>query len=142
MTDLQSLISRLESAKEGSAELDLEIWNAVSPDAPWRFCDRPNEVITCDRYGAGATSNPIVSLDQFSRSLDAALTLVPLGYSYTVSSFPENKDWDSRTPYASACVWVPGKHEIPVSVSGEVATAPIALCLACLKASIAQQEGI
>lgn len=89
---LSDLIAWIEAASEGSAELDLEIWRAKSGE-DWRWLDREREIITCDRYGAGAASNPVVSLDEFSRSLGAALTLLPEEWRLETLS-----EWRSTTP--------------------------------------------
>lgn len=128
MTDLSSLIARLEQAESGSRELDLEIWNAVSKDAPWRFWREENETITCDRYGPDAVGNPILSLDQFSRSLDAAITLVPDGFSIQAHLFPGHPVLGMN--------W-----EVGHGSSGRHATsAALALVIAALKARSRAQE--
>lgn len=118
------LIAKLEAATEGSREFDLAIWNAVSKDPPWRFLDERNETITCDRYGPGAAGNPVVSLDRFTRSIAAALTLVPPGWQWEVRSIPT----DEGINHSAEVNWKPEGRQY-----GQ--TPAIALCIAALRAT-------
>ena len=61
MTDLETLIARLEAATEGSRELDGEIYSAMSGKA-----------------------TGLNNADDYTTSIDAALTLVPEGYDWDV----------------------------------------------------------
>ncbi len=88
---LLALAERCEREWE-SIYLDLDIWNAVSKSAPWRFVAKSRATITCDRYGKDAIGNPVVSLDAFSSSLDAAVTLEPAdAQEVCVRKYPNGK---------------------------------------------------
>jgi hypothetical protein len=117
---LSALIALLEESKEGSHVLDLEIWNAIS-DHVWRWHDEDQEWITCSKYGPGAVGNPVVSLDKFSRSLDAAITLVPPGFAWTITAQNVEGEMEYRA-------------QIDYAKPSYAATAPLALVIAALKA--------
>lgn len=76
---LIALIARVESASGPDRELDLMVLRAHGGNG-WYWLDRERETITRDKYGRGALGNPACSLDHYTASLDAAVTLVPEGY--------------------------------------------------------------
>lgn len=124
MTNFDALIARLEVATEGSAGLDAEIAEVVgwkhnaspNPNNPWHW-KAPD--------GQGYVHPPF-----FSRSLDAALTLVPEGW--TVARINENDDktWacELREGYLTSYT-----HVVFGGEKHKDATAALALCIAALK---------
>lgn len=127
----QDLIQRLESATEPSRDLDLEILNAVSADV-WYWLDRDSETITCDRYGPGAPGNPVCGLENYSGSIDDAMTLLgPPGYPlWTVTL--RGRSHGQRGMTWTAEVTVPSSEFRGFS-SAEPA---LALCAAALRARV------
>lgn len=99
MTDL---LTRLEQATEGSEELDVAIGRE------W--------------YGYGP-EDPLWHMMPFSRSLDAALTLVPDDAYY----------WCVRTEELGHSAHITA-HLSATTKSGVVATPALALCIAALRA--------
>jgi hypothetical protein len=94
-SDLQALLSRLETATEGSRELDCLIapivgWYRITPSEAKRTGHgskahggwvQPNDVrdgkpMFCQLHGTDVYRDP----PEFSRSVDAALSLVPEGW--------------------------------------------------------------
>jgi hypothetical protein len=137
MTDL---LKDLEGAAEGSPELDLALWCAVS-GAAWRWLDEDREIITCDRYGPGAAGNPIVSLDAFTRNAEAALQLIPDGwrarmdYSQTAAAVLIYEPWDMEEPSVIPTAQVLQAEPIKTAAS-ILASAPslaLALSIAALR---------
>jgi len=124
----RDLIRRLESAKEGSRELDIEIWDnveawPVSPDnSEWRIIPSGNN--TC----LASTVAP-----PYTTSIDAALTLVPEGYSYSLGA-PDWSSTDNDGPPSSPA-WAnlfKGRSGGWNTANG--VTPALALCIASLKA--------
>jgi len=122
MPDFTDLIARLETATEGSRELDAEIVRAVDPDA--FFADDgsfESAVYDCiNRYPP-----------HYTTSLDAALTLVPEGWGWSVD-------------YANACMLstLGGDGHVDylhTTYAREAATPALALVIAALKARQAGQ---
>ena len=123
MPDLKSLIAELEAAKEGSRELDEKIalssgWtvredsygdNITEPLETWEVWEHPDFSLPEGNY----YQDP----PPYTTSLDAALTLVPEGWSWQLSS--------------NECELTHEKHE-HIWVSVPIAT--LALCIAALKA--------
>jgi hypothetical protein len=125
------LVKQLQTGDVGAA-LDLAIWNMVSDDR-WFFYDEVNELITTDRFGPEALGNPHVSLDQFSRSLDAAIGLVNL-------VAPEWTAWEiksrgAKTRFmAELSKLVENDHEV-FCEGYSFGTPAAAVCAALLKAT-------
>lgn len=101
MSDIRAVIARLEAATEGSRELDGDIYEALgyrvkrSPDVPkgWRH--------RTTRAWAFLRDSRWESIRHLTTSLDAALTLVPEGYSWEIAHSPYGNAsratvWDSR----------------------------------------------
>lgn len=81
-SSLLDLAGRVERLTGPCRETDLAIMQAISGH-PWRWADsrtfEPQTVITWDQYSEGAPGNPFYTLEAFTESLDAAMTLVPEG---------------------------------------------------------------
>lgn len=117
MTEIKSLIERLEKAPGPSRELDKEIaescgWERNEDDF-WRHKDR--------YWAREAFDYP----PNFTSSIDAALTLVPQKYDWYLHMIDE---------VYNACVGPIGTFSGTSSVIG--ATPAIALCIAALRARI------
>jgi hypothetical protein len=128
---IEELIARLEKATGPDRELDAEIhWflHGHKSDA--------EGLAAYKRLGAAAAVYDELALQsnwraydrsfvpRFTESIDAALTLVPEGYSFDVVMQP----WRSSTPKCSANVWS------GLSFNAMAETPAIALCIAALKA--------
>ena len=119
MTDL---ITRLEQAAEGSRELDAEIAEATG------WCFVPADTMSEDKWLPPDWNDP----PAFSTSLDAALTLVPEGYSlHRIDQYHD--------PHHPAWGW--GAHLRPfkdrekgMAVGESRSSAALALCIAALRA--------
>lgn len=107
---MDELIAKLEAAKEGSRELDAEIFEAWSGKSAYHDA----------RGFSGATVRKMIQgLPAYTTSIDAALTLVPDGLFYEL-----------RSQYRTACIRKRGR----VTDSAKAATIPLALCIAALRA--------
>ena len=119
------LIARLEQAEVGSRELD----RAVALALGWAIKRWPN--------GQGEDwrriDGTLVLNTNFSTSLDAALTLVPTGWHWTVY----DTDGLGRG-YACAQVEPPEYSYEPISA--DAVTPALALCIACLRARLAAEQ--
>ena len=109
-THLRELIEQLESAESGSRELDAAIQRAMGPDFPLHFS------------GVGVCN-------AFTTSLDAALTLVPEGWSWSLGEMRgigKFRGWlnDHNTPDGLAV-----RH-----IDADATTPALALCIAALRA--------
>lgn len=114
---MTNLISRLESASDGSRELDLAV--AMATGQSLAESDYPTYAYHGDKavweWSTGETPH-------YTTSLDAALTLVPEGYVSVSAAINERGQSSMRIgkPY----------------VSGNAATPALALCIAALKARL------
>lgn len=119
MTDLDDLIARLEAATEGSDELDREI--ATACGIAW----------SPDEDGNFGGYNILPRRCKFSRSLDAALTLVPEGWEWFIGG-ATFKHTDGS---GEAQLFGHESEERKDEAYLIVAKAPaLALCIAALKA--------
>jgi hypothetical protein len=126
MTDLATLIAKLEAAEAGSRELDAEIVMALRgkiPDAISTPNLYPNTLLyRNDEIAPGALE--WVNVPGYTASIDAALTLVPEGWV-----------WKCQDKPAVACVadskWA--QKEI-YQLKGISSTPALALCIAALRA--------
>lgn len=129
MTALADLIAKLEAAKEGSADLTADIYEAVgcevirSPRAPngiaWKYRGRGPSGRVAERWE---------SMEDLTTSLVAALTLVPEGWLFVL-----NQVFCGNGSFTTAELF-DGEHEI---ATGESVKPPLALCIAALKARAA-----
>lgn len=120
-----NLIERIEGAEGPSRELDAEIFIAVCwPD--WRIqtdCEKFPEQVQSGRIqepnGCGWRNAPA-----YTASLDAAMSLVPEGWHWTVNDFGD---------HASAYL-INAAHEMARPHKQFQATPALALCAAALRA--------
>ena len=130
--DLGELIARLEAA----VGPDRELADAVLLACGWVKHKNPvwNHLDRCDwlsppprqrLWSSSRRPNP-------TASIDAALTLVPEGFAWMVRGSGAD---DIAHPFFVAYVTIPG-HDVASRVG---ATAPLALCIAALKARAAEQ---
>jgi hypothetical protein len=124
---LLDLAERAKLLTESCREMDLAIMQAISGH-PWRWADsrtfEPQTVITWDQYGEGAAGNPFYTLEEFTASLDAAMTLVPEGLPILVRDGYDDAPGDKR-PYA---------HIMTEIGEGYAATKTLAIVVASLRA--------
>ena len=132
----EALALRCEQATRPDRELDLAIWRAVTGE-PWCWhVDFPAQtVITWDRYGVEAAGNPIVSLDELTASLDAALTLVPEGMRPSVGQNVHHGYWHA---FVQSIV-----DSTPHQLGGAVSntSGALALCAAAIRARAQMERG-
>ncbi len=136
MTDratLEALLARVLEGDKPDRELDAEIWIASERGAsdlaapPWRYLGGGCWNDDSEPYGHNKVYAP-----PYTASLEAALTLVPEGWYWSVSGVV-NKEYHARI--------------VPPTVSrktfmgywSEAKTAPRALIAACLKARMEAQ---
>ena len=115
------LIAQLEAASEGNVALDYDIYRAVNDYArQW-----------LDNYPPGG-------LPQFTRSLDAAVTLVPEGYDYGFSYSKQHglEAWVQRPFHQGECF----QGYAPEGDNSDKTRAK-ALCMAALKAKFHVEPG-
>lgn len=125
MTDLPSLIHRLESAQEGSRELDWEIW-AFDKDAVKR---------SDDEWLALCASREN-SVPFFSTSIDSALTLLPAWMSFELTQSAADP---KRTALKRCRLWDWRRGPLMSDPNNEWksegrAPLPVHVCIAALKA--------
>jgi hypothetical protein len=123
MTDLASLIERIEQAEGPSVELNHEIAAAVG----WRAV--PNPTAAGGLVGKWWTPDQRMSeLPPFTHSLDAAMTLVPEGALWTLEPDTAWVRWIDHDHPA-------GVNEAQAGYNGREGKATaLALCAAALKA--------
>src|SRR6185312_14571589 len=137
MTDLTSLIRDLEAAKEGSRELDIQIDRLVRPHEYVPTTLRPGDLSPPPGFGCDALSLDLHSAPLYTRSVDAALTLVPArgddGLLWRI--FLEQK------PLHSGPSWIAIVREHAKDGGDAIGyTAPLAICTAALKARSASRD--
>lgn len=115
MTDIDNLIRDLEAASEGSRELDVRVQESLAQE------------IHPDVHAIKILHGPYIP--HCTTSLDAALTLVPEGWVWSVLI---DYELPGRARLYNA---VPGGiHDPPVRVYTDAATPTLALCIASLRA--------
>ena len=119
MPDIRAAIEALEKATEGSEKLD---------------------VMICRALHGYAADEPLWHVLPYTRSLDAALTLVPAGWAWFVEQIGK--------PYSEgrARLWIPSARTQGLqteNINVDCATPALALCLAALRAreSAIEPEG-
>ena len=124
MTDL---ITRLETAAEGSRELDAHI-HARQLGGEFKHFTGGGALIVVNGLQHGVAESV---LPHYTTSLDAALTLVPEGWAWMVQSIPYH--WQAHT----ADLWIPSQYSKGLEVEKmrvDAATPALALCIAALRA--------
>jgi hypothetical protein len=108
---MDELIAKLEGAVGGTTRLDYDIYRVVTPEAAgW-----------LDDYPPGA-------LPRYTTSLDAALSLVPDGWGYTLSLTARGNH---------PLVKLYRSHPVNAMQIVEGRTMPVTLCIAAMKARAA-----
>ncbi len=116
MTD-DELIAALEKATGPDRWLDFEIWCAMTKPSGFPALSEPKE----NRKRWFETWKNTDAIPLYSASIDAALTLVPEGWSWRAGNLPSGKGFaDLGTQASLQCI--------------EGATPAISLCIAALKA--------
>lgn len=148
MNNLQSLIERLEKALGPDRELDAEIWaldNAIQSSLEFgheSYSGANREWVRAGSIGAWMDEIPT-----YTASLDAAVGLVPEGmggHDLDLSRSIRGKGewehytlWQARLSMESA---TDDPDELAGQYSGFANTAPLALCIAALKARASEES--
>lgn len=137
--ELRALAERYAAATEGSEELDRMIADLVLERLPdVRLAGSPIS-LACYRYPDGTQGTEL----RFSRAIDAALTLVPAGWTWRVSNRAPQPFagrayiHNGELIYSGYGMSKNAKHRSEEVVAP---TAPLALCAASLRALAAEAE--
>jgi hypothetical protein len=141
------LIAKLETATEGSRELDGEIALAVVrenyPDA--HFVDEESKDVI--QVMPGMTAGASSELPRYTTSLDAALLLVPEEFGWLVRSQHDGLPFANCShPYSTNNIWIVNGENVSLPPEDQghnharAQTPAIALCIAALKARAAQDK--
>lgn len=119
---MKELIAKLEQATEGSRELDYAIRAALDPHG--RYLTKWEEQAAAARFTA---------------SLDAALTLVPEGWSGRIYLSGTAALWRGAPDLGAVCRSLarnetPREPELKITGSADSGSPALALCIAALKA--------
>lgn len=122
-----ALIAALQKATVGSREIDADILRSLAPDVKIAlYCIGDEEPICF--HGEPFVENR-GEVPTYTTSIDAALALVPDGWNRRLSE-SDNHNW-----------WVELREGFETSynrvIHAEARTAPLALCIAALKARLA-----
>jgi len=132
MGDLLELAKRCEQASGPERELDGAIWCAVNG---YDFLGWDGAGVMWRKRGHDRSHYPADRVRIFTASLDAALTLVPEGW-------PWSLDATQRPPYREcgrADIFAPGGGLKPTDVMDVYAATPaLAICAAALRARAAK----
>ena len=135
---LHELERRLGEATGPSRELDAEIWLLVTPGATRKATpvNHPKGAYVIDE--TREASGRLIIIPSYTSSLDAALTLVPEGYKWQVSnravSPHTGRAWINNGELQLAGVGGMSRNPKYRGHETTAATAPIALCIAALRA--------
>lgn len=129
MTDFTALIEKLEKAEEGSRELNAEIFWLIDNDNAQRVYwnaafGMPRKIVGPMPKGLGRLAVECHA-PAYTTSLDAALTLVPEGWVWSVHKY-------SGAPPACEGDVARDMHSLTTNAAGH--TPALALCIAALKA--------
>jgi hypothetical protein len=131
MTPTQSLIAKMSDATEGSRELDAEIWLSVTPH---EIRDYDGTTTLKNRYVEVAgewfcwLDNLREKVPACTTSLDAAVSLIPEGWAWDITSSGD------------ACLTLPGngflsdRGDAEKWGDGKTPTPTLAICIAALRA--------
>ena len=89
MSDLSSLIERIEAATAGDRELDAEIWLACTPGATrdkWSYIHKATGR-ECTVDETRDATDRLIIVPSYTTSIDAALTLLPEGWWLTLDRY-------------------------------------------------------
>lgn len=127
---MDTLIAELETATEGSRELDSEVAQAFG----WRFCEKVLTYKGVDRCWFDPDSKPYISVDPplFTQSLDVALSSIPEGHG------PSEITWRPK-PRAVVVRYRTQTDEDGDFFAGVAHTSALALCIAALRARQAME---
>lgn len=132
--DLIALAARVEQAQGPDRALDADITLVMHPElslAPWERITYPSGGASVFADRSDPDDLNVVSPPRFTASLDAATTLVPEGWRWSV-------DYTQRAPYRDcgrADLYAPGSGYKPADVSDIYAATPaLALTAAALRA--------
>lgn len=128
---MKDLIAELERATGPDRELDAKIWLAVTPGATRQSApvNHPKGAYVIDETRDG--SGRLIIVSPYTSSLDAAMTLVPEGYSAHLFKQFAAKEIAKPTARLFKHYAVDGDGDIDET---EGATLAIAICLVALKA--------
>ena len=113
----ERLVALLEQASEGAAWLDQMIWRWDCDDFRRRGGTDAQWLDLC-----AARANKI---PKFTRSLDAAVTLVPEGFAWSAQSSQQ---------FPGQAWLYPPNNIADIEFQADAASAPLALCIASLRA--------
>jgi hypothetical protein len=125
---MQQIIERLKAAHFPDRELDADIWLAVTPGATRKKSTVKSSTGAWPDYEIDETrdaSHRLILVPAYTASFDAAVALVPEGWSYRVSE-NEKRNWGQVTLGRS--------YPTNANVAQEAVTPILALCIAALKA--------
>ena len=135
MSDLASLIARLEAAEGPSRELDAEIAAlcVIGPSQDvWAEPDSPGMVRV---LGCGSISSQSVRARRYTASLDSALSLVPEGVWTTIDHyFMSDERPDIWRVWLKRPIGFDGKRPKIIEYFSKAPTPALALTAAALKA--------
>lgn len=117
------LIRKLEEASEGSRELDAQILQYIDPK---------NEKKDWFADGKTGEPTPLPGSPYYTTSIDAAFTLVPEGYTGSVT-FGQSTSSSNIQFHESAELWNGEHGESCQEIYSKAATPALALCIAALK---------
>lgn len=131
MSSLLEVAERCEKATEGDRDLDIDILRALS-GKHWLWHPGAGKiVVTWPQYGCGAPGNPICSLEEFTTSIDDAMTLIPEGMALRKEWLPAGS-WPARC-YIHKDQSMP-LHDADFSFRSLGETEALAVCAAALRA--------
>jgi hypothetical protein len=128
MTDIADLIARLEAATEGSHELDGRVYCGVN-GLVFRSVSSRGFHFEPDAHGTHTHVTPT----PFTRSIDAALTLVPEGWYWSINT-SATADAAAASCFFASVRGRAAKGRDPEGFCRHGATPALALCVAALKA--------
>lgn len=136
----EQLIELLQRAEEGSPALDREImiadgWTPDDGSQPVAMWKAP----AGRRFPYGAATGGVVGMQHeypYTRSLDAAVTLVPERWQWGIGTHPWNEIFNPGGAQAYCTKLAPGQSDRVVDgyTHADARTAALALCIAALRA--------
>lgn len=121
MSDIREVIKRLEEATEGAPMLSRDIAEVMGT------IEAPREEVNIDARTIYSYSE---SWPRYTESLDAALSLVPEGMGWQIVC--------PNPPHAAGIIHLNDAEDGTVEIGA--ATAPLALCIVCLRARFPEAQ--